>query len=115
MKDALFLIAYPSDNGTGVTISGRTAPGHTEPSALDDIVIDKLYDDGLANANTVTGGGSGDDNEDGSIVVDAVCRKCASYGNGVASIDFESTEQPFIFAVGPPMRLESDSVNAGKS
>lgn len=113
MKDALFLIAYPSNNGTGVTISGRTASGESEPSALDDIKIDKLYDDGLTNANTVTGGGAGD-KDDGNIVVDAVCRKCASYGNGIASIDFQSTEQPFIFAIGPPMWLASDSVNAGE-
>lgn len=113
MKNALFLIAYASENGTGVTISGRTSSGETEPSVLNDLVIDKVYDDGLTDANTVTGGGSGDNDNDGSIVVDAVCRKCASYGNGVASIDFGSSDQPFIFALGPPLRLESDGLNAG--
>lgn len=112
MKDALFLIAYASENGTGVTISGRTSSGHTEPSVLHDIVIDKLYDEGLTDANTVTGGG-GEGDDDGSVIVDAVCRKCAAYGNGVASIDYASTEQPFIFAIGPPLRLESDGLNAG--
>lgn len=112
MKDALFLIAYPSSNGTGVTISGRTASGESEPSALDNIVIDKIYDKGLTDANTVTGGGANDD-DDGNVVVDAVCRKCANYGNGIASIDFQDTKQPFIYAIGPPLWLESDSVNAG--
>ena len=114
MKDALFLIAYPSKNGTGVTISGRSANGHSEPSALDGIVIEKVYEEGLTDANTVTGGGVRNDDE-GSIIVDAVCRKCANFGSGVASIDLQSTEQPFIFAVGPPLWLESDSLNAGKA
>lgn len=114
MSDALFLIAYASHNGTGVTVSGRTATGRSEPSAQDDITIEKVYEDGLENPNTVTGGGD-DDDDDGKIIVDAVCRKCASYSsNGVASIGLQHTKQPFIFAVGPPTELESDSVYAGK-
>lgn len=121
MSNALFLIAYASDNGTGVTISGRTATGHSEPSVQDDITIEKVYEDGLENPNTVTGrdeeddGDDDDDDDDGKIIVDAVCRKCASYSsNDVASIDLQDTKQPFIFAVGPPTRLQSDSVHAGK-
>ena len=41
MSDALMMVAYPSSNNTGITISPRVSNGHTEPWYTDSIKVDK--------------------------------------------------------------------------
>lgn len=109
MKDSLMLIAYPSSNGTGVTISPRIGYGHSEPIYQSNITVDKIYGNDLSGANTVSGGRSNT-----NIVTDGVCRGCAVWKTG--ALDYTSTNQPFIFAVGPTFPpMNSNSQNAGIS
>jgi hypothetical protein len=107
MKNALMFIAYPGDNGDNnggsVTISPRIADGHSEPTYQSDITIQKQ------NVDTVTGSRS-------TLVMkaDGVCKSCTTWANG--GIDLSSTNQPFIFAVGPTFPpIESNSLSAGLS
>lgn len=115
MKDALIFVAYPSKNGTGMTLSPRLGSGHTEPTYFDGISCSLVYADDLADANTVTSG------DDGVMTVDAVCKNITAWTSG--NLSFTSTAQDFIFAVGPSSDvgpgghgatpLQSNSLSAG--
>lgn len=90
MKGALMLIAYPSSNGTGLTISPRNANGHSEPEYQEDIVVEKIFSDNYAPAaNQVA---------NGIMIAHGVCRNCTSWATGALELD--SVEQPFIYALG---------------
>ncbi|KAK5123004.1 hypothetical protein LTR85_003570 [Meristemomyces frigidus] len=115
MKDALMFVAYPSKNGSGMTLSPRLGSGHTEPSYYDSINCSLIYGDDLADANTVTSG------DDGVMVVNAVCKNATTWTSG--SLSYTATAQEFIFAVGPgsdvgpgghgSTPLQSNSLSAG--
>ncbi|EMC99846.1 hypothetical protein BAUCODRAFT_30260 [Baudoinia panamericana UAMH 10762] len=110
MKGALMLVAYASENGTGVTVSPRTASAHSEPSYYSDASCKLLWDSDLLDGNTVQSYGYGGDF--GSIIVNAVCSNITQWPAGALS----TTSQDFIFAVGPGstggMNLHSDSLTA---
>ncbi|KAI7550751.1 hypothetical protein KC317_g14183, partial [Hortaea werneckii] len=53
MKDSLMLIAYPSSNGTGMTLSPRLGTGHTEPEYTDEVSCEMIWNSDLPGANTV--------------------------------------------------------------
>lgn len=103
MDDSLMMISYASANGTGVTTSPRFATGHSEPSWISNDYIEKIYDDTYApNANTVKRKGYG------NMIAHFICRNCSS----IANLDFTSTEQPFIWAMGPVRTMMDDSQDA---
>lgn len=104
MKDALIFAAYPSENGTGVTVSPRIAKGHSEPSYVEDIDLEILRPSGFNGSNTV--------GRDGRLRADAVCRNCTSWLSGQQQLDLTSTSYPFIFAVGPSQVMKSSSKTA---
>jgi len=111
MKDALIFVAYTSKNGSGVTLSPRVATGHNEPSYYDKVTCDLVYGDEYADGNTVTKDGY--DNLQGVMTVNAVCHNATQWGVGNLSIGTDaSSDQPFIFAVGPGETLQSDSLSA---
>jgi hypothetical protein len=107
MKDSFMLIAYPSSNGTGLTISPRIARGHSEPEFQPRVVVEKIFSDSYAPAaNQVA---------HGIMIAHGVCRNCTQWTRGM--LDLENTRQPFIYALGadPGMgsALESDDPGAG--
>jgi hypothetical protein len=107
MKDAFMLIAYPSSNGTGLTISPRIGRGHSEPELLKDVVVEKIFSDDYAPvANQV---------HRGIMIAHGVCRNCSKWATG--ALDLENTRQPFIFALGTDpgkgTALQSDDLDAG--
>ena len=108
MKGSLIFVAYPSANGTGVTISPRIGTGHSEPEYYAAAHIEQLHDSTLTNANSVS--------NDGVLRADAVCRNCTTWRHGKygGSIDLSDppTAAQFIFAVGPDQALRSDSPSA---
>ncbi|KAK5129832.1 hypothetical protein LTR08_002769 [Meristemomyces frigidus] len=118
MKGAGMFIAYPSKNGTGMTLSTRVGYGHTEPSGQLG-TCELSYADDLTDANTVSAG------TNGTMTVDAVCHNATTWSGG--SLPYADTTaktaQPFIFAVGPstnghgsghgPSPLRSNSLSAG--
>lgn len=105
MKDSFMILAYPSADGLNTTISTRLGTGRSEPVWTPDYEIHKVYNDTYApNANTVTDEGTG------VIISHALCLNCSRWATGF--LDFESTAQPMIFALGPKTPFRSDSVSA---
>nr|POE54145.1 hypothetical protein CFP56_73416 [Quercus suber] len=103
MDDSLMMISYAAANGTGVTTSPRFATGHSEPSWISSDYIEKIYDDTYApNANTVKRAGFG------NMIAHFICRNCSS----IVDIDFTSTKQPFIWAMGPVQDMLDDRQDA---
>jgi len=107
MQDTFMFIAYPSKNGTGLTISPRRARGHSEPEHMPDVVIKKIFDDAYApHANTVGYG---------VMIAHAVCRNCTALI--LDKVDLDSKAQPFIYALGAAPKisdpLQSDYPSAG--
>lgn len=106
MKGALMLIAYPSSNGTGLTISPRIARGHSEPEFQEDIVVEKIFSDEYAPAANQV--------KHGIMIAHAVCRNCTRWTTG--ALDLTNKRQPFIYALGADPgkgdALESDDPDA---
>jgi hypothetical protein len=98
MANSLIIIAYPTSNGTYVTVSPRLGTGHTEPMVAPNVTVQLL--DG-------TGVQTQDDNN--TLTVNARCINCRSWSGG--SIDVTSKAQNMIFAYGPWVG-NPDSVNA---
>lgn len=99
MQDTFMLLAHPSSNASGLTLSARVARhAHSEPSLLHHVRIDKIFSDAYAPAaNTVHGG---------LMIAHAVCRNCSAL---IPSLNLSSPAQPFIFALGPEAhKLASD-------
>ncbi|THW33188.1 CBD9-like protein, partial [Aureobasidium pullulans] len=94
MKNSMMFIGYPSSNGTGVTLSPRLATGHQQPqysSALDVEVV----------SSSIT---------NGAYQLMAICKNCTTWSLG--TMDTTSTNQPFIFALGPTgSAISSDSTS----
>ncbi|KAK3075969.1 hypothetical protein LTR53_000273 [Teratosphaeriaceae sp. CCFEE 6253] len=112
MEDSLMFIAYPSKNGTSVTLSPRTATGHSEPSYYNGVKCERIWADDLQDGNEVTNNGDAS-----AMTVNAVCRNATKWSTG--SLDLTSKTQPMIFAVGPAgdthgrgPSLRSDSLSA---
>jgi hypothetical protein len=106
MKDSFMLIAYPSSNGTGLTISPRVARGHSEPEFQPGVVVEKIFSDNYAPAaNQVARG---------IMIAHGVCRNCTQWTK--ATLDLKNTRQPFIYALGADpgkgSALESDDPDA---
>jgi hypothetical protein len=98
MANSLMIIAYPTSNGTYVTVSPRLGTGHTEPMVAPNVTVELLDGTGVltqASNNTLT--------------VNARCINCRSWSGG--SIDVTSKAQNMIFAYGPYVG-NPDSVNA---
>lgn len=107
MKDAFMLIAYPSANGTGLTLSPRLARRHAEPEFQEHVVVEKIFSDAYAPAaNSV---------QQGIMIAHGVCRNCTSWATG--ALDLDSKSQPFIYALGADPgkgeALESDDPATG--
>jgi len=107
MKDAFMLIAYPSSNGTGLTISPRIAHGNSEPELQKDVVVEKIFSDDYAPAANQV--------QHGIMIAHGVCRNCTTWATG--ALDLGNTRQPFIYALGADpgkgTALQSDDPGAG--
>lgn len=106
MQDSLMFVAYASSNGTGMTLSPRIADGHSEPSYTTSKTVELISGGEYPAANTYNTNTT-------LMTVDAVCRNCSTWNNGQGTLDLTSTQAPFIFAVGPGTKLQSDSMTAG--
>lgn len=96
MANSLIFVSYASKDGNTVTISPRTATGHTEPK----------YDPSI---QTLVESGSGIVN--GTYIINGRCTNCTKWASG--SVDTNSSEQPLIYAVGPAEdKLASDDLDA---
>ncbi|KAL8656431.1 MAG: hypothetical protein Q9226_002669 [Calogaya cf. arnoldii] len=98
MKDAFMLIAYTSKDGNKLTLSPRLGSGHVEPSHYNHNTFSiDLRQSGIQN---------------GRYLAVGVCHNCKEWISG--SIDFDSTSQRMIYAVGPDdLHLNSDAQDAG--
>lgn len=125
MAGSLIFVAYPSSNGSSITLSPRIATGHSEPSYTTDIHCDLINgNSSLPNSNAVTGavqshhGGppGSDTSSDGYMILDAVCHNVSAWNGGSLSLpsasDSTTKNQDFIFAVGPSTPIASDSTTA---
>ncbi|KAK1087338.1 hypothetical protein LTR33_001113 [Friedmanniomyces endolithicus] len=114
MQNSFMFIAYPSSNGTGVTLSPRVATGHSEPIYYKDIHCNLVWEGGPPNSNEVTKQGSAS-----AMYLDAVCHNATKWSNGALNIGASASKtQPMIFAVGPgghgpASNLQSDDLSAG--
>jgi hypothetical protein len=98
MANSLMIIAYPTSNGSYVTVSPRLGTGHTEPTVAPNVTVQLLTGTGVvtqASNNTLT--------------VNARCINCRGWNGG--SIDVNSKAQNMIFAYGPWVG-NPNSVNA---
>lgn len=96
MPNALMFVMYQAEGGNGVTLSPRVAiHGESEPSYWPAITCEQ------------TGSSS---NDPSMMSVDTVCRNASTWEYG--SIDLTSADQPYMFAFGPDVKLESDSLSA---
>jgi hypothetical protein len=98
MANSLMIIAYPTSNGTYVTVSPRLGTGHTEPEVAPNVTVELL-----------TGTGVLPQDSNNTLTVNARCINCRSWSGG--SIDVTSKAQNMIFAYGPWVG-NPDSVNA---
>lgn len=105
MDGSLMFLAYTSANKKGVTLSPRLCGSHVEPT------WDSKIDCELVTGNGIMNGVIAYNNSE-IYVVNAHCKNIT--GLAREKIDFGSTQQKFIFAVGPgDHTLESDDKGAG--
>ena len=83
MAGALIFLAYPSEDGTNITLSPRLGKGHVMPDYYPNVTVDLLSGSGFVNE---------------SYVVNAKCQNCRSWDGG--SVDITSSKQPMIWALG---------------
>ena len=112
MQGSMMFIAYANANGQSknfhlgrvfprlthypdVTLSPRIASSHNEPQYSKSIDVSLLAGSGITN---------------GIMVVNAHCHNCKTWNGG--ALDFSSTTQSWIYAVGPSQTLHSDSTSA---
>ncbi|KAK5108156.1 hypothetical protein LTR62_008752 [Meristemomyces frigidus] len=109
MKNSLMFVAYASVNGTGMTLSPRISTGNSEPSYYTGISCSLVYAGDLPNGNVHSNG------NDATMTINAVCKNATHWPQG--SLDVTSTNQPFIFGVGPGepggSYLQSNDLSAG--
>ncbi|KAI7471502.1 hypothetical protein KC351_g12098 [Hortaea werneckii] len=109
MDGAAMMVAYKAANGSGVVTSVRRAShGRSEPVWMGDRDPEgprykPIFTDQYAPAaNTAKKGGI--------QISHGLCRNCSSFGS--MKLDYTSKQQPFIFAIGPESKLESDELDA---
>lgn len=95
MKGALMFVIYASLDGQNVTVSPRLGTGHAMPQHTSAVTVNLLEGSGIV---------------DSVFVVNAMCAGCRSWNDG--SVDVNSTSQSMIWAVGPPMNLQSNDLSA---
>ena len=98
MAGSLIIIAYPTSNGTYVTVSPRLGTGHTEPEVAPNVTLELLPGTGVLTQDS-----------NNTLTVNARCINCRSWSGG--SIDVTSKAQNMIFAYGPYVG-NPNSVNA---
>lgn len=87
MADALMFIAYPSADGTNVTISPRLGSGHVMPTYTGNVGWSLLAGSGIIKDSSGT-----------LLVANVRCVSCRSWASG--NVDVTSTTQPMIYAIG---------------
>jgi hypothetical protein len=96
MDDSFMIVVYAGEDDSEVTISPRVAiDGTSEPTYYPRISCE------TTGASSMTSS---------LMVVNAVCRNVTAWEK--ARVDLTSTEQPFIFALGPGDSMHSDSLSA---
>lgn len=88
MANSLMIIAYPTSNGSYVTVSPRLGTGHTEPTIAPNVTVRLRARSGVQT-----------DASNNTLTVNAQCINCRSWSGG--SIDVTSKAQEMIFAYGP--------------
>ncbi|KAL8828873.1 MAG: hypothetical protein Q9170_006411 [Blastenia crenularia] len=92
------LIAYSDKSGKNLTVSPRIGTGNVEPSE---------YKSNTMYVEAQNGTGI----KDGRYVVNVICHNCRGWSTG--EIDFNSTSQPMMYAIGPDdLNLNSNSKSA---
>lgn len=94
MSGANMFIMYQSADGSNVTVSPRTASGHSEPSVSSSAQITLLEGSGV-EGNTMT--------------ANIRCASCSSWSGG--SMDFSSSSASWIHATASGSPIKSDSVD----
>ena len=79
----------------GRSSADRLFSGHSEPSYTSDIKVDLLNGSGIV---------------DGQYKVNARCHSCNKWNGG--SLDLTSTNASWIFAFGPELTIQDDSLTA---
>ncbi|KAI9823260.1 MAG: hypothetical protein M1826_000203 [Phylliscum demangeonii] len=95
MAGALMFIAYPGADGRKAVLSPRIATDEIEPVYTSDVQVDVLDGSGVSG---------------GILTVMGHCHHCRTWKGG--KLDFQSTTQPWIYAIGHDDGLHSDSVTA---
>ncbi|KAJ5811945.1 hypothetical protein N7474_008246 [Penicillium riverlandense] len=99
MQNSLMMVIYASTSGNNVTLSPRLSSGEQEPVYSSSLAVEILEGTSISN-NTMT--------------VNARCSNCTNWETG--SLDLKSTDQSWIFALGPigsnARMLQSDSKTA---
>lgn len=99
MDDNLMFIVHEGASKGSLTLSPRVAMnGESEPTYYPAIHCDQLPSD--------TSGSTSSE----SMSLSAVCHNATSWDKG--SLDLSSSSQDFMFAFGPPHKLQSDSFSA---
>ncbi|QIW98894.1 hypothetical protein AMS68_004412 [Peltaster fructicola] len=103
MQGTLMILAYPSQNTTGITISPRVGNYKSEPTYDSSIKVEKVWDSALRTPNTI-------DNNINQMYIDGVCRGCANRTGSI--LDLSNQRAPFIFATGPGTDMNTDDLAA---
>ncbi|KAI9784200.1 MAG: hypothetical protein M1816_001022 [Peltula sp. TS41687] len=96
MRGALMFIAYPGADGNKVILSPRIATGNSEPTYTSGVKVEVLDGSGVSN---------------GILTVKAHCRNCRKWKGG--SLDVNSQNQAWIYALGHSDNLKTDSLTVG--
>ena len=93
MKGSQMFVLYANAAGNNITISRRTASGHSDPTVSS----------GEGDAILLEGSGI----EDGMMTANIMCNNCNAWKGG--SMDFKGSNQAFIYASKSGSLIKSDS------
>ncbi|KAF2717833.1 iron reductase domain protein, partial [Polychaeton citri CBS 116435] len=103
MKNAFMIVSYVGADGVVVINSPRIADGHSEPTLVEGVTIEGVYNDAYAPFPDRI-------NPKGAMIAHAVCRNCSIWATG--ALDLTSTAQPFIYALGAKKNIRSNALDA---
>lgn len=95
MSNANMFVMYSSADGTNITLSPRSAPGHVEPTYNEKADISLLQGSGIYN---------------GRMTANVRCGNCDSWSGG--TMDFEGDSSSWLYAHRQGSPISSDDVNA---
>ncbi|KEF56290.1 uncharacterized protein A1O9_07871 [Exophiala aquamarina CBS 119918] len=94
MSNANMFVMYSSADGTNVTLSPRTAPGHTMPTHNEAADVSLLDGSGISN---------------GRMTANVRCGNCDSWDTGTMSLQGSNSDWLYAYSQGSP--INSDDTN----